>query len=84
MRGVQWKLRKKHGERSMAENNVVQIYCENADCSVRECEVTLKNHDNEPSSWFCPGCGSQATIHWRRTASEHRRIELQEAIAAVK
>lgn len=64
---------------------ITQIYCQSADCNVREVEVMTKDHGNqpEPEKWRCPGCGKPAKLHWRRTLVEHERIEAQNAIGRV-
>lgn len=64
---------------------IIQIYCRNTDCNVRECDIVVKNHGDypEPTTWRCPGCGKQATVHWRQDLAAHQRQELIDAIGRV-
>jgi hypothetical protein len=37
----------------------------------------------DPSTWYCPGCGREAKIHWRRDLGEYERQKLRVAIGHV-
>ena len=50
---------------------VTEIYCENLDCNVRECQILTKDIGvPDPPIWRCPGCGKRAKIHLRRLEHE--------------
>jgi hypothetical protein len=72
-------------EKNLTLTYVIEIYCHNTDCNVRHCEIVTKDFgDNpEPKTWHCPGCGHEATVHWRRDLVEHEREELCSAIGRV-
>ena len=63
---------------------ITEIYCQNTVCNVRQCEIVTKDYDGpDPASWKCPGCGGEATVHWRRDLQEDARHRLRDAIGVV-
>ena len=55
---------------------MIEIYCQNSACAVRECKVHVKDHDDthDAKNWHCPSCGSKAKIHWKHTMAEYEEM----------
>lgn len=57
----------------------VEAYCENENCMVRQVDVMVKNHDDDPAPRFkCPACGSVLNVHAVKSMEE-REDELDES-----
>jgi len=69
----------------MCELYVIEIYCRNEACAVRQSRVFTKNHGDTPTpkEWRCPGCGGTAVVHWKRSLQEHEHHETLSAIGRV-
>ena len=54
---------------------ITRIYCDKPDCNVRTCDIITKDGFRlpDPKTWFCPGCGGEAQLRWRREGPEYQR-----------
>jgi hypothetical protein len=64
---------------------VVELYCVNIDCTVRDVTVVTKDFGAPGPSrqWRCPGCGGPARIEREKTGEEDAREKDAAAMARV-